>query len=173
MRVAEFFSFFELGELFEDPRAVFGYDVVQMIGMKTSGDDDFQTLVYADFEANCPGKRVLHKFACVVFAVDQDGTVVHDFCLRFEAEHRCCENLRELLKFPVALCLCFMKLPTKNIEEFFKSPVGTLVVFVILFYVMTFAVYYFYSPGPEERKQAAAELANRTQSQQIQDVVNN
>ena len=66
-----------------------------------------------------------------------------------------------------------MKLPTKKFEEFFKSPVGTLVVFVILFYVITFAVYYFYSPGPEERKQAAAELANRAQSQQIQDVVNN
>ena len=49
---------------------------------------------------------------------------------------------------------------------------GSLVVFVILFYVITFAVYYFYSPGPEERKQAAAELANRAQSQQIQDAVN-
>jgi len=65
-----------------------------------------------------------------------------------------------------------MKLPTKKYDEFFKSPVGTLVIFVILFYLITFAVYYFYSPGPEERKQAAAELANRTQSQQIQDAVN-
>lgn len=30
-----------------------------------------------------------------------------------------------------------------------------VLVFVVVFYAMTFAVYYFYSPGPEERNQTA------------------
>lgn len=65
-----------------------------------------------------------------------------------------------------------MKQPKQNLSEFLKSPFGTVLVFVVLFYIITFAVYFFYSPGPEERKQASMELQNRTASQQIQDVVN-
>lgn len=57
--------------------------------------------------------------------------------------------------------------------DFLKSPLGTMVVFVVVFYLITFAVYYFYSPGPEERRQAEMEIQNRLASQQIQDVVNN
>lgn len=65
-----------------------------------------------------------------------------------------------------------MKHPKQNFLEFLKTPLGTVLVFILLFYIVTFAVYYFYSPGPEERKQAEAELQNRMASQQIQDVVN-
>jgi len=61
-----------------------------------------------------------------------------------------------------------MKHPKQNLQEFFKSPLGTVVIFIVLFYIITFAVYYFYSPGPEERKQAENEIQNRLQSQQIQ-----
>ncbi len=55
--------------------------------------------------------------------------------------------------------------------DFLKSPLGTMVVFVVVFYLITFAVYYFYSPGPEERRQAEMEIQNRLASQQIQDAV--
>ena len=65
-----------------------------------------------------------------------------------------------------------MKQPKQNFPEFLKTPLGTLLVFVVLFYVVTFAVYYFYSPGPEERRQAEMEIQNRGYSQQLQDVVN-
>lgn len=64
-----------------------------------------------------------------------------------------------------------MKQPKQNFTDFFKSPLGTVIVFVVLFYLITFAVYYFYSPGPEERRQAEAELQNRMASQQIRDAV--
>lgn len=33
---------------------------------------------------------------------------------------------------------------------------GIVILFVLIFYVMTFSVYWFYSPGPEERRQAQA-----------------
>lgn len=39
-------------------------------------------------------------------------------------------------------------------KHFFESPLGMVLIFVVVFYAMTFAVYYFYSPGPEERNQA-------------------
>jgi hypothetical protein len=39
-------------------------------------------------------------------------------------------------------------------RQFMTTPVGIVILFVLIFYVMTFAVYWFYSPGPEERKQA-------------------
>ena len=64
-----------------------------------------------------------------------------------------------------------MKQPKQNFTSFLKTPLGTMVVFVIVFYLITFAVYYFYSPGPEERRQAEMEIQNRMASQQIQDVV--
>lgn len=47
-----------------------------------------------------------------------------------------------------------------------RTPLGTVLVFVVLFYIITFAVYYFYSPGPEERRQAEIELQNRGMNQQ-------
>jgi hypothetical protein len=42
----------------------------------------------------------------------------------------------------------------KTPKNFFESPLGLVLIFVVVFYAMTFAVYYFYSPGPEERNQA-------------------
>ena len=39
----------------------------------------------------------------------------------------------------------------KKLQEFFGTKWGVVVAFLVLFYVMTFAVYYFYSPGPKER----------------------
>jgi flagellar biosynthesis/type III secretory pathway M-ring protein FliF/YscJ len=47
-----------------------------------------------------------------------------------------------------------MKKTQQKVFDFFKTPAGVVVVFVVIFYVMTFLVYYFYSPGPEERRQA-------------------
>lgn len=35
-----------------------------------------------------------------------------------------------------------------------STPIGLFILFVLIFYVMTFTVYWFYSPGPEERRQA-------------------
>lgn len=43
----------------------------------------------------------------------------------------------------------------QKIAKFIKTPLGTVLLFVLIFYVMTFLVYYFYSPGPEERLQAS------------------
>lgn len=40
-------------------------------------------------------------------------------------------------------------------KKIWESPLAMVLVFVVAFYAMTFAVYYFYSPGPEERKQSA------------------
>lgn len=47
-----------------------------------------------------------------------------------------------------------MKKFSHQIRAFFSTPVGVVVLFVVIFYAMTFGVYYFYSPGPEERRQA-------------------
>lgn len=44
-----------------------------------------------------------------------------------------------------------------TITSFLKSRFGMAVLFVVIFYVLTFLVYYFYSPGPEERRQAELE----------------
>lgn len=107
------------------------------------------------------------------FAVERRGPAADGFsdCFPVKREQSCCEKEVELLKFLVAFCLCFMKHPTKNFQEFIKTPLGTVLVFVILFYIITFAVYYFYSPGPEERRQAELDIQNRMQSQQISDTV--
>ena len=43
----------------------------------------------------------------------------------------------------------------QKIGKFIKTPLGTVLLFAVIFYAMTFLVYYFYSPGPEERLQAA------------------
>ncbi len=64
-----------------------------------------------------------------------------------------------------------MKQPKQNFQDFLKSPLGTVLVFIVLFYIITFAVYYFYSPGPEERNQGQQQLQNLTASQQIQNVM--
>jgi len=65
-----------------------------------------------------------------------------------------------------------MKQPKQNFSEFLKSPLGTVLIFLVLFYIVTFAVYYFYSPGPQERQQAEQEVQNRMQSQQMQTIMN-
>jgi len=65
-----------------------------------------------------------------------------------------------------------MEQPKRNFFHFLKSPLGTVLVFLVLFYAITFGVYYFYSPGPEERKQAEQEIQNRMLSQQIQTIMN-
>jgi hypothetical protein len=46
-----------------------------------------------------------------------------------------------------------MNKPFRQILDFMGSPVGLVVCFIVIFYLVTFAVYYFYSPGPEERKE--------------------
>jgi hypothetical protein len=40
----------------------------------------------------------------------------------------------------------------QKLGAFIKTPLGTILLFIALFYLMTFLVYYFYSPGPEERR---------------------
>jgi hypothetical protein len=47
-----------------------------------------------------------------------------------------------------------MKPKASKISRFFGTPLGIVVIFLLIFYVMTFCVYWFYSPGPEERRQA-------------------
>ena len=42
----------------------------------------------------------------------------------------------------------------QSVLNFFSTPWGMLVLFIVLFYALTFLVYYFYSPGPEERSMA-------------------
>jgi len=50
----------------------------------------------------------------------------------------------------------------QKFTHFLGTPMGILLTFALIFYAITFAVYYFYSPGPEERAQmqAAAAPAN-------------
>jgi len=60
-----------------------------------------------------------------------------------------------------------MKVATSKIRDFFRTPWGIVILFALIFYVMTFCVYWFYSPGPEERKQAQIE---QTQSATWNDV---
>jgi hypothetical protein len=38
-----------------------------------------------------------------------------------------------------------------NLKKFLATNWGAVVVFIVLIYLMTFMVYYFYSPGPQER----------------------
>lgn len=54
----------------------------------------------------------------------------------------------------------------KTPKKIWESPLLVVLVFVVVFYAMTFAVYYFYSPGPEERNQAALD-AQRLQEQAV------
>ena len=49
----------------------------------------------------------------------------------------------------------------KTLQDFLTSRWGIIVVFILVFYLMTFLVYYFYSPGPEARRMA--ELASQTE----------
>lgn len=48
----------------------------------------------------------------------------------------------------------------QKLGQFLGTRVGLLLLFAVIFYVMTFAVYYFYSPGPEERKQTEISNSN-------------
>ena len=48
----------------------------------------------------------------------------------------------------------FMKTSIEKFRHFMGTPAGIVVLFVLIFYVLTFCVYWFYSPGPEERRQA-------------------
>ena len=45
----------------------------------------------------------------------------------------------------------------KKVIAFFSTTWGMVVLFIVIFYAMTFLVYYFYSPGPEERRMAELE----------------
>ncbi len=47
----------------------------------------------------------------------------------------------------------------------FETKWGLFVCGIVLFYLVTFLVYYFYSPGPEERRQASIN-AQEVSSQQ-------
>ncbi|MFO0780779.1 MAG: hypothetical protein U0519_02725 [Candidatus Gracilibacteria bacterium] len=64
-----------------------------------------------------------------------------------------------------------MKQPKQNFLDFLRSPFGTILIVVVFFYAVTFAVYYFYSPGPEERRQAEREIQNRLMTQELQSVL--
>jgi|WetSurMetagenome_2_1015567.scaffolds.fasta_scaffold28455_3 hypothetical protein len=48
----------------------------------------------------------------------------------------------------------------QKIGKFIRTPVGAVVLFVLIFYLMTFMVYYFYSPGPVERGQTSQLLTS-------------
>jgi len=48
----------------------------------------------------------------------------------------------------------FMKMDVQKFKHFLATPAGIVILFVLVFYILTFAVYWFYSPGPEERRQA-------------------
>jgi|GEM_PF-5951782 len=50
-----------------------------------------------------------------------------------------------------------MKDAIGKIRQFMATPLGIVILFVLIFYVMTFSIYWFYSPGPEERRQAEAD----------------
>ncbi len=50
-----------------------------------------------------------------------------------------------------------MKNLKKKLRGFLQTMPGMAAIFVVLLYVLTYGVYYFYSPGPEERKQSALE----------------
>jgi hypothetical protein len=83
----------------------------------------------------------------------------------FALKHSC-RGARLHARVPGAFCLSFMKQPKQNFQEFLKSPLGTVLVFIVLFYIITFAVYWFYSPGPEENREAMRQIQTTTQSQQ-------
>lgn len=59
-----------------------------------------------------------------------------------------------------------MKETKQNSVEFFKSPLGTVLTFIVLFYTITFVVYYFYGPGPDERRQAELDAQSRLSTMQ-------
>ncbi len=48
-----------------------------------------------------------------------------------------------------------MKPSLRSIEKFLLSPFGLVMTFLAIFFAITFLVYYFYSPGPQEREQTA------------------
>ena len=52
-----------------------------------------------------------------------------------------------------------------NFKDFLQTPLGMIVVFMVVFYAVTFGVYYFYSPGPEERRMAREEKVKSATSQ--------
>ncbi len=62
---------------------------------------------------------------------------------------------------PVLYPHLLMKSLQKKLSGFLHTMPGMVVIFVVLFYALTYSVYYFYSPGPEERRQAALEEQQR------------
>ena len=58
-----------------------------------------------------------------------------------------------MLKF-IMLYKQFMKMTIQKFKHFIATPAGIVILFVLVFYVLTFSVYWFYGPGPEERRQA-------------------
>ena len=60
----------------------------------------------------------------------------------------------------------FMKTSIQKFKHFLMTPAGIVILFVLVFYILTFTVYWFYSPGPEERRtaQISAQEGANTQS---------
>ena len=58
----------------------------------------------------------------------------------------------------------FMKTSIQKFRHFLGTPIGIVVLFVLIFYVLTFTVYWFYSPGPEERRTAQVAAQETSQA---------
>ena len=51
-----------------------------------------------------------------------------------------------------------MKLSKEQLKQLTNSHWFILIATIVVFYIFTFLIYYFYSPGPEERKQAQTQV---------------
>jgi hypothetical protein len=51
----------------------------------------------------------------------------------------------------------------QKIIKFIRTPIGGVLLFLLIFYLVTFLVYYFYGPGPEERNPLPQNTAVVTQ----------
>jgi hypothetical protein len=60
-----------------------------------------------------------------------------------------------------------MKGHANKIKQFFGTVPGIVILFILIFYVMTFSVYWFYSPGPEERNQTEAAMSTAPSSADV------
>lgn len=60
-----------------------------------------------------------------------------------------------------------MKSNIQKFRHFLGTPAGIVVLFVLVFYALTFSVYWFYSPGPEERRQAQVEAQTALGSENL------
>lgn len=158
-------------------------NLIEVVGAIATGHDDFQAGLHAYFESDGAGGRALNEFVvegasveCGGVGGDEFGCIVEHGGILYRCAMFSCYNRLWRLRHSLRSCLfcpCFMKHPKQNLQEFLtrprsaghpvsnrsaaESPVGTVLVFVLLFYIITFAVYYFYSPGPGERMQAVTQ----------------